>query len=363
VGRLRVGIDARLVRRGLGISAAIRGLVSALVDRIDFVWFGDASRAPAGVAEVVDLTGPYPLLDSPLGRRAVARHDLHCFHFAGNMGWGGPGPIPVVLTVHDLIYMETGLRARGLRQIVGHRYARANVRRAVPAASLTVTPSYATADALTRELAPDVEPIVIPWGIEQQEEVPSLKTGGGDRYVVGFASRDPRKGTRVILEAWRAMRDDDLQLWLLAGSGVPRGFQRDARRELGSKRLKLFGYQPKDTVRMILAGARALVYPSTAEGFGFPVLEGMAAGVPVVTGLSPATLEVGGSGICPIDPVDPVGSISQIVERLEGDPAFRADVIEVAHSRARLFTWDATANGYASAYERAARSEWFENAC
>jgi len=70
----------------------------------------------------------------------------------------------------------------------------------------------------------------------------------------------------------------------------------------------------------VLGGASALVYPSVAEGFGLPVLEAMAVGVPVITGLAPATTELGDGAVLTIDGADPVGSIAAALRRLSAEP-------------------------------------------
>ena len=105
-----------------------------------------------------------------------------------------------------------------------------------------------------------------------------------------------------------------------------------------------------------MSGALALVYPTNVEGFGFPVLEGMAAGTVVITGLCAATREVGGDAALLIDPEAPVKSIALWVGRLQSDPAFRADMAMRGRQRAGQFTWDRAARRYMDCYGNAIRA-------
>src|SRR3954469_5179821 len=110
-----VGLDARLASRGLGIGTFVLELARRLAADVDVVWFGSQAIARPGMASVVDLASyPFPFLDSPLGKARVARENVDVFHFPGNSGWTSPGPVPVVLTVQDLIFMDTPVRGRNL---------------------------------------------------------------------------------------------------------------------------------------------------------------------------------------------------------------------------------------------------------
>jgi glycosyltransferase involved in cell wall biosynthesis len=345
---MRVGIDARNAGPGLGIATFLRALVDGLVGTpgLEIVWFGPQTAAPAGVADVRE-PGPYPLLDSALGRRWARDARVDVFHFASNTGWWRPGPAPTVQTIHDLIYMDTGIGNRGLRQVFGHRYLRANVPRSAPRATRVVAPSQATADAIRDRLGVDATPTVIPQGIEVPEV--TRPPEGEPPYVVAFSAQDPRKGVEHAIAGVRGSRSRP-RLVLLAGAGVPSGFDRLAAPDLESGQLSVRGYLPREELWTVLAGAEALIYPSLAEGFGMPLVEAMAVGVPVITGLSPATAEVGGEAAIAIDPAAPGQSIAAALDRLRDDPAYRLQVIQRGYDRARDFDWTVTAQTYADLY-------------
>jgi alpha-1,3-rhamnosyl/mannosyltransferase len=349
---MRVAIDARLVGRGLGIAQVITNIVRNLTADVEVVWLGDPALAPGDLAGVVRADRwPYPVLDGPMGRHWARRACVDLVHFAGNTGWRARGEVPFVLTVQDLLYLESGVRGRRLRQIVGHRYARRNVPVAVRSADAVACPSTASADevaALTGR-----RPVVIPYGVDApllhagKTPLPPQAASRG-RYAVAFAARDPRKGVGLAIDGWRAAEDTSLRLLLLAGGGLPADVV--SKVELAGGRIELQPYLQRPRLLEILAGAEALIYPSDSEGFGLPVIEAMALGVPVISGLNRAVVEVAGDAMLTIDPRDLAGSIGNWLRRLDREPALRERTIQSGLERARHYTWTRTAQAYEALY-------------
>jgi glycosyltransferase involved in cell wall biosynthesis len=333
---MKVGIDARHAARGLGIGVFVTELARhlSMLGDVEVLLFGERS--------------PYPVLDSALGHRAARRLGVDVFHFTGNTGWVRPRSIPFVLTLHDLVFLDTRVRGRPVRQVVGHRYQRLNVRYAAAAAAAVAVPSEATSTAARRVLAPRSDPVVIPNGVEPP--VAPSAAPPRDGYVVAFGGRDPRKRVDLALEGVLALGPDAPRLKILAGAGVPAGFKGRAAAAISSGRVELLGHLPRRDMWRVLSGASALVYPSIAEGFGMPVLEAMSVGVPVVTGLAPATTELGDGAILRIDRADPVRSIATALRRLRTEAGLAADLAARGRSRAAEFSWSRTAERYAALY-------------
>lgn len=99
----------------------------------------------------------------------------------------------------------------------------------------------------------------------------------------------------------------------------------------------------EEGLRLLYAGAEALVFPSLYEGFGLPVLEAMACGTPVVASNRSAVPEVAGDAALLVDP-DDAGAIAGAVLRLAGDPELRASMVRRGLERAARFPWAATAS-------------------
>jgi len=354
---MRVGLDARLVGPGLGISQVITNLARHMSGDIEIVWLGDPALSPREPADVVRVDRwPYPVLDGLAGRRLAARARLDLVHFPANTGWRMRTEIPFVLTVQDLLYADTGLRARSLRQIVGHRYARWNVSAAVRAADAVASPSQATAVAVARRTGRT--PQVITYGVDAG--LLELGQGLGDtrpqdpdeRYAVAFAARDPRKGVGLAIEGWRAALGTPPRLILLAGGGLPAGIAEEIENDRAQGRIELRPYLPREDLMVLLAGADALIFASEAEGFGLPVIEAMAVGVPVITGLNPAAREVAGDSALAIDPADPATSIAEWLRKLDRDQTLRARTVAAGRQRVGSFSWPAAAHAYEELYRQ-----------
>jgi alpha-1,3-rhamnosyl/mannosyltransferase len=107
-----------------------------------------------------------------------------------------------------------------------------------------------------------------------------------------------------------------------------------------------------ESLAALYAGARVFAYPSLYEGFGLPVLEAMAAGVPVLTSAGGACAEVAGDAALLVDPAS-TDAIASGLERLLRSDAERRRLSEAGSARERGFTWQRTAASTVEAYRRA----------
>ncbi|HIC88006.1 MAG TPA: glycosyltransferase family 1 protein, partial [Anaerolineae bacterium] len=134
-------------------------------------------------------------------------------------------------------------------------------------------------------------------------------------------------------------RGRDLQLVLAGGKGWL--YEPLLRRvqELGlADRVIFTGYVPDEDVAPLLSGAVCFAFPSLYEGFGFPVLEAMACGTPVVCANSASLPEVAGDAAWLVDPLD-VEAIAEGLDRVLNDDALRAELIERGFANVRRFSW------------------------
>jgi glycosyltransferase involved in cell wall biosynthesis len=123
-------------------------------------------------------------------------------------------------------------------------------------------------------------------------------------------------------------------------------------RSLGlSERVRWLGQVPREDVPSLMAAAAAVVYPSFYEGFGFPPLEAMAAGTPVVASNASCLPEVLGDAAILVDPKDG-HALANALEDVLTRPELRTKLVAAGRERARLFTWERSAQCTVEAYER-----------
>jgi glycosyltransferase involved in cell wall biosynthesis len=177
------------------------------------------------------------------------------------------------------------------------------------------------------------------------DEALRARLGLPDRYLVFVGTREPRKGLPTLLAAHRALRSDrpDAPPLVLVGA-AGWGDQDHA----GDGVLPL-PYIDQQVLPRVVAGATALVMPSVYEGFGLPVLEGMAAGTPVVISDVPAMVEVAGGHASVFGVGDSEALAERLAQVLDGlgpDPV-------TARAFARGWTWDRCVDAVLDAYRLA----------
>ncbi len=172
-------------------------------------------------------------------------------------------------------------------------------------------------------------------------------------YWICIGTIEPRKNLCRLLEAYRRIVDrfpecPDLLLVGRRGWFAEPVFEAIAKLRL-SRRVKYAGYLPRPDVILLLRGAAACLYPSLYEGFGLPVLEAMAARVPVMTSNAASMPEViGGHGIV-VEPEE-VDALEWGLEQLLTQPAACEQMAERAFVRARSLTWENSAKRLLDVY-------------
>jgi glycosyltransferase involved in cell wall biosynthesis len=169
-------------------------------------------------------------------------------------------------------------------------------------------------------------------------------------YVLWTGTMEPRKNLAGLLEAYGRL-DADVDLVLVG----PRGWKEDLPRRLAAlpaparRRVRLLGFVPRDDLGPLYAGAAVFCFPSLLEGFGFPVLEAMAQGTPVVTSDGTSTAELAGDAGLLVDPRDSE-AIADALERVLGDSDVAERLRRAGPARAAVYTWTRTARLVKDAY-------------
>lgn len=140
-------------------------------------------------------------------------------------------------------------------------------------------------------------------------------------YYLFFGALEPKKNLARLLEAYLASGSRH-PLVIVGAPGW--GSERDVKllQQLAdldqNQRIKWLGYLPRQTLATVIAGARAVVFPSLYEGFGLPVLEAMSLGTPVITSNTSSLPEVAGDAALLVDPLD-VRAIARAINLLDSD--------------------------------------------
>jgi len=184
---------------------------------------------------------------------------------------------------------------------------------------------------------------VVPGGVEPgfspraDAERARRSLGLARPYVLCVASQIARKNLAALVPAARALAAEGIDV-VIAGGRRPQFAA-----EPGLDALRQLGHVPDALLPGLYAGAEAFALPSHYEGFGLPVLEAMASGVPVVAAETAALPETCG-GAARLTAPDGE-SVRAALLGLLGDPAERARLRAAGHARAAGFTWEATARG------------------
>ncbi|SDQ85681.1 glycosyltransferase family 4 protein [Actinopolyspora saharensis] len=304
---------------------------------------GEASRA-----EVEGVRGPRVL---PLPRRALA---LAWQHGRGPRVGGdsvhAPTPLfpPVgrgtglVVSVHDTVPWThpATLTPRGVS------WHRRMVSRAARKADYVVVPTEAVAADLACRVRGPARLEVVPEGVTSRvasgADCPELvrRLDPPRRFLLVLGTVEPRKGHETVISALAEPGLEGVSLLVVGKPGWggvdPPGLAE--RHGLERSRVRWFDSVDDAELAALLRRASALVAPSLAEGFGLPVVEAMAAGVPVVHSDAPALVEVAGGAGVAVPRGDP-GALAAALREVLGDPRRSAGLVETGRQRAARFDW------------------------
>jgi glycosyltransferase involved in cell wall biosynthesis len=179
-----------------------------------------------------------------------------------------------------------------------------------------------------------------------------------DRFILYVGTIEPRKNLPKLIEGFaRRHRSGDLPHRLVCVG--PYGWlSRDLEALLDRldirQAIQFAGYVPFDDLPSLYSLAEMFVFPSLYEGFGLPVIEAMACGVPVVTGDVAALNEVGGAAVARVPELS-AEALGEIMVALARDPGLREDLRRRSLERAQLFSWQRAARETLDVYRYAVR--------
>ena len=358
----RIGIDARKLTH-FGIGSYIRNLLEAIGRSPESLPYrfriyvhsqdrGSVPELPAHFEIVAEDSPSYSVAELTRFAWRLMRDRLDLFH-ATHYVIPPLARARAVVTIHDIIHV---LYPQFLPNRAALFYARVMIGRALRRADRIITVSYNSKRDLVDYFGiPPARIDVIYNGVagrfhagvaRAERDRVAAKYGLTRPYLLFLGGEKPHKNVRNVLRGFsEARRDRALPHALVLAGPMPKNRSRVealiAALDLGSRVFRP-GVVPEEDLPGLFCGADAFLYPTLYEGFGLPVVEAMACGVPVLTSSTSALQEIAGGYAYLVDPMD-VDAIARGIADLATDPARRAELIELGKRRAAEFSWDRAA--------------------
>jgi alpha-1,3-rhamnosyl/mannosyltransferase len=253
----------------------------------------------------------------------------------------------MVASLHDLTFEhhpEWFTRGRRLSYTVQARWAARTAGALLTGSQAVADDIMATYDVPASRITVTAYPVDETFGPGRDGSAALERLGATPPYIVAMGG-SPRRRLDVALDAWRAVRaEHQVDLVVVGTDDIPR--------EAGVSG----GWLEDDEWAGVLAGAEALVYPTEYEGFGFPALEAIASGTPVVCARVGSLPEVLGDAAAWCGVADAEGTARELT-RLLTTPAWAEELRAAGLARAAACpSWSEVADGFMEAYQRAAGS-------
>ena len=183
---------------------------------------------------------------------------------------------------------------------------------------------------------------VVPEGLSAPESAGALPEGIEPGFILAVGTIEPRKNYPRLLAAYRQLRSRPGKPQLLIAGRAGWAYGDTLRRIQAEPGVRYLGHVDEPTLAALYESASVLAYPSLYEGFGLPLLEAMAHGVPAVIGKAGALPELAGGAAIEVDPED-VDAIAAGLEKLLVDEGLRNKLSAAGKRRAASFTWERAA--------------------
>jgi len=374
---MRIGIDAHFASYELrGIGKYALQLVSRLSqgdDSNEYVIYGDpqmfvGSKACGRVRFRDPGALPYPFWEQlvlPLWVHQDRLDALHCL--ANTAPVALSRHLKLVITIHDVMYLlpSAVLSASKVpRQQWGKFYRRMVVPRVALRADCIIAVSEFSKQEIVQYLGiiPDrirvIHEGVDPHFASLAGAIDSrTKNIGGESlespFILALGAGDPRKNTLAVIRAyasrWRELPNQE-KLVIVGMRDWRSSAAYGLVRQLGmDKRVLFAGYVPEELLSWLYTSSRCFLYPTLYEGFGFPVLEAMACGAPVISSDCTSVSEIAGDAAILVDPSSDESIGNALVRLLRNEP-LRRQLIQGGRARVQKFGWQDTVQNTRGVY-------------
>lgn len=361
--KMRIGIDATAIflRKG-GIGYYTHNLLESLT-RIDtqneYILFKTTEKQPES---------PIPFINRPNVRVIYApkalqkwrskKEKVDLYH-GTNFRLRGRGYKGNVVTIHDLAFKHY---PHFLKKKFGQSLSFWKTKRDVHRADRVIAVSQHTAKDVIDFFQIDKKKVrVVYHGVgdhfrpdvpgESILEVKKYYRISTAKYILWVGTLEPRKNLPTLIKAYSQLKSIHSEYTLVLGGGPGWQYQDILNLTLSlGNRIQITGYLPQRDLIPLYAGASLFAYPSLYEGFGMPLLEAMASGVPIVASRTSSIPEVVGDAGVLVDPLS-ISDMGKAIMKLLDDSSLRSSMQEKGIQRAKQFTWERAAQETLQIYQ------------
>jgi glycosyltransferase involved in cell wall biosynthesis len=296
-------------------------------------------------------TGFYPLweqLSLPKAVKKIKPDLLHCTANTAPL----KGDTPMIITIHDVIYLESISFAGSAYQNFGNLYRRFIVPRVAKKAELILTVSEYEKNIIAERLKLPEEKIRVVYNganaqfrqINDPSILNTFKTKYHlpDRFILHFGNTAPKKNTIGVLKAHHIYTNTVKDPLPLVITDCTQEYISSLLKQINAEKLmnhiQILDYVVFSDIPYLYNLATVFLYPSHRESFGMPVIESMACGTPVITSNTSALPEIAGGAACLVNPQNPDEIFNQ-VQRLLTNDTFYKRLQEQGFINAARFSW------------------------
>lgn len=377
---MRIGIDARFItrlpRRGIGTYSLnlVSNLVSTFPNHEFFLYIYHCDNEKLfklnNNVHIRKIPVPTYFFWEQVGLPIAAFRDkLDMLHCLGNTApIFLPKCIPLILTVHDVMFMQTGKFIPSpvtLYQKAGRLYRSFFTPLAISKARKIITISdYSKKDIL--QFLPQISPnkiIVIHLGCDPIFENPKIapsQISNDSPFIFCLGAEDPRKNTMTVVRAFIQLISEspsiaNLNLIIVGYKNLLNSPEYKESVNAGvSSRVKFFNYISTMELACLYKSAVAFVYPSYYEGFGIPLLEAFNMGCPVIASSATSIPEVGGCAPLYFNPNNH-DELLKLIKKIIENESLRKSMIENGLVIARNYSWNVIAKKTEETYRIATK--------
>lgn len=271
---------------------------------------------------------------------------------------------PMVVTIHDVIYMESMNFSGSSYQNFGNMYRKLIVPKIARKAKLIITVSSYEKKVIAKALnIPENKIRVVHNGLHARFKVINDATAFEvirekyqlpSKFILHIGNTAPRKNTAGVLQSYYIYQQNNEETLPLLITGCGKAFilnllKRHSLTGLEDK-IKVLDYLPIEEIPLLYNMANLFLYPSFREGFGMPVIESMACGTPVITSDNSSLPEISNNAACLINPEDHQQMAGSIAEITKNNDLYK-NYVDKGLENAKRFTWKRAAENTLGIYK------------